>query len=177
MSITAFENLLSTAERRALLAGDTTTTVRLSDFMGIIPAITGKVELVYEGEQEGAAAVAEHLLGNAIRTLFAEYFPRIEKLERQRDVSPYQELTDWFTENELELLDEATDKAYRKQLDSVAPLKTLQGRYQPQTPAADKYFLLEFLLWGLSEHQKLGKNRFTEGYQFRDPLGAYISKL
>ncbi|WP_245882100.1 sigma 54-interacting transcriptional regulator [Taibaiella chishuiensis] len=177
MSITAFENLLSTAERRALLAGDKTTTVRLSDFMGVIPAITGKIELVYEGEQEGAAAVAEHLLGNAIRTLFAEYFPRIEKLERQREVSPYQELTDWFTENELELLDEATDKAYRKQLDSVAPLKTLQGRYQPQVPAADKYFLLEFLLWGLSEHQKLGKNRFTEGYQFRDPLGAYISKL
>jgi magnesium chelatase subunit I len=52
MSITAYENLLSTAERRALRAGDDKTTLRLSDFMGIIPSITGKVELVYEGEQK-----------------------------------------------------------------------------------------------------------------------------
>jgi len=51
MSITAYENLISTAERRALLNGSDQTVVRLSDFMGIIPAITGKVELVYEGEQ------------------------------------------------------------------------------------------------------------------------------
>ncbi|HBT09963.1 MAG TPA: magnesium chelatase, partial [Leeuwenhoekiella sp.] len=51
MSITAFENLLSTAERRSLMVGDDKTTVRLGDFMGMIPAITGKVELVYEGEQ------------------------------------------------------------------------------------------------------------------------------
>jgi magnesium chelatase subunit I len=59
MSITAFENLLSTAERRALLAGEEKTSVRLSDFVGVIPAITGKVELVYEGEQEGAESVAQ----------------------------------------------------------------------------------------------------------------------
>ncbi len=177
MSITAFENLLSTAERRALQSGEDKTTVRLSDFMGIIPAITGKVELVYEGEQEGAATVAEHLLGNAIRTLFVEYFPKIEKLERQRDISPYQEVTDWFAENELELMDEATDKAYKKQLDAIAPLKALLAKYQPKAPKEDQYFLLEFILWGLSEYKKLGKNRFTEGYQFRDLLGTYISKL
>jgi magnesium chelatase subunit I len=58
MSITAFENLLSTAERRALQHGSEKTTVRLADFMGIIPSITGKIELVYEGEQEGAIKVA-----------------------------------------------------------------------------------------------------------------------
>jgi magnesium chelatase subunit I len=177
MSITAFENLLSTAERRSLQSGDEKTTVRLADFMGIIPSITGKVELVYEGEQEGAASVAEHLLGNAIRTLFAEYFPKIEKLERQREISPYQELTDWFTENELELMDDATDKAYKRQLDTVTPLKALVAKYQPKIPQEDKYFLLEFILWGLSENKKLGKNRFTEGYQFKDLLGSYISKL
>jgi magnesium chelatase subunit I len=62
MSITAYENLLSTAERRAL--GDDKTTLRLSDFMGI-PSITGKVELVYEGEQEGAY-VAQNLIASAI---------------------------------------------------------------------------------------------------------------
>jgi magnesium chelatase subunit I len=72
MSITAYENLLSTAERRALRAGDDKTTLRLSDFMGIIPSITGKVELVYEGEQEGAAYVAQNLIASAIHT-----FPRL----------------------------------------------------------------------------------------------------
>lgn len=177
MSITAYENLLSTAERRSLKSGEEKTTVRLADFMGIIPAITGKIELVYEGEQEGAAVVAEHLLGGAIRKLFGEYFPKIEKLERPNVKSPYQELVDWFTENEMELMDEDTDDIYKKQLDSVAPLKQLLKKYQPETPESDRYFLMEFLLWGLSENKKLGKNRFTEGYQFRDPLGSYISNL
>ncbi|MFT6699860.1 MAG: magnesium chelatase subunit I, partial [Porticoccaceae bacterium] len=83
LSITAFENLLSTAERRALLSGDEKTMIRLSDFDGIIPAITGKVELVYEGEQEGAQVVAETLIKNAIKTLFPTYFPEIKKLEKQ----------------------------------------------------------------------------------------------
>ena len=75
MSITAYENLISTAERRALRAGEEQTTVRLSDFMGIIPALTGKVELVYEGEQEGAAEVAQHLIEDAIHTFFPGFFP------------------------------------------------------------------------------------------------------
>jgi magnesium chelatase subunit I len=177
MSITAFENLLSTAERRTLKSGASKTTVRLSDFMGVIPAITGKVELVYEGEQEGAAMVAEHLIASAIRTLFPFYFPAIEKLERPKERTPYQEIVDWFMENELELLDEDSDETYKKQLDSIVPLKALLKKYQPDTAKEDIYFVMEFLLWGLSEYKKLGKNRFTEGYQFRDPLGSYISNL
>lgn len=76
LSITAFENLISTAERRALKAGSSKTSVRLSDFMGIIPAITGKLELVYEGEQEGAAIVAQHLINDAIKSYFLRIFRR-----------------------------------------------------------------------------------------------------
>ena len=177
MSITAFENLLSTAERRVLKSGATKTTVRLSDFMGIIPSITGKVELVYEGEQEGAAMVAEHLISSAIRTLFSFNFPKIEKLERPKEKTPYQEIMDWFAENELEIMDDDSDETYKKQLDSVTPLKALIKKYQPETSKEDTYFVMEFLLWGLSEYKKLGKNRFTEGYQFRDLLGSYISNL
>jgi magnesium chelatase subunit I len=177
MSITAFENLLSTAERRVLKSGAQKTTVRLADFMGIIPSITGKVELVYEGEQEGAATVAEHLIANAIKTLFPLYFPKIEKLERPKEKTPYQEIVDWFTENELEIMDDDSDEIYKKQLDSIVPIKALIKKYQPEAPKEDQYFLIEFLLWGLSEYKKLGKNRFTEGYQFRDLLGSYISNL
>ena len=177
MSITAFENLLSTAERRGLKSGEEKTTVRLSDFMGIIPAITGKVELVYEGEQEGAAKVAEQLIGDAIKTLFAEYFPKIEKLERPNERSPYKEIMDWFMENELELMDDDNDKDYQYQLDTLTPLQKLIQTYQPNVLKKDIYFLSEFILWALSEYKKLGKNRFTEGYQFKDLLGSYIRKL
>ncbi|MBL7713604.1 MAG: magnesium chelatase [Chitinophagaceae bacterium] len=177
MSITAFENLLSTAERRMLRSGAEQTTVRLSDFMGIIPSITGKVELVYEGEQEGAAKVAEQLLGDAVKTLFAEYFPKIEKLERPDERNPYQDLVDWFMENELELMDEDSDQDYRSVLSGIVPLQRLIEKYQPAVPEADRYFLAEFILWALTEYKKLGKNRFTEGYQFRDLMGAYIRKL
>lgn len=178
MSITAFENLLSTAERRALKAGQEKTTVRLSDFMGIIPAITGKVELVYEGEQEGAAAVAEILLGSAVKTLFGEYFPKIEKLEKNKEQGPFQEIVDWFfNESGLELTDDATDRVYQKELDKIIPLKQLIQKYQPDTPKEDLLFMKEFILWGLSEYKKLSKDRFSEGYQFKDPFGSYISKL
>ncbi|MGB4545738.1 MAG: magnesium chelatase, partial [Flavobacteriaceae bacterium] len=83
MSITAFQNLMSTAERRLLLSDEESTTIRLSDFTGIYPAITGKVELVYEGEQEGADFVAQHLLESAIKTLFDARFPKIKKLEKK----------------------------------------------------------------------------------------------
>ena len=58
MSITAFENLMSAAERRMLMSGEQNTSIRMSDFLGTIPSINGKVELVYEGEQEGAFQVA-----------------------------------------------------------------------------------------------------------------------
>ena len=178
MSITAYENLLSTAERRALLSGSDKTSVRLSDFMGIIPAITGKVELVYEGEQEGAAVVAQYLIADAIKTFFPAYFPKIEKLERDSDSSPYAKILEWFfAETGFELLDDASDEDYKKQLDAVTPLEDLIQKYQPEFPTEDKYFLKEFVLWGLVEYDKLSKDRVDVGYQFKDLYSSYINKL
>ncbi|BDS12468.1 sigma 54-interacting transcriptional regulator [Aureispira anguillae] len=178
MSITAFENLLSTAERRALKSGDAQTLVRLSDFMGVIPSITGKVELVYEGEQEGAAFVAETLIGEAIVALFNTLFPKISKLERPNTTSPYQDILEFFfEESSFELLDELPETDYRSQLDRILPLTALIQKYQPNTSPEDTYFLKEFVLWALVEHKKLSKDRFTEGYQFKDLLGSYLSGL
>ena len=178
LSITAYETLLSTAERRALQSGVETTTVRLSDFMGIIPAITGKVELVYEGEQEGAAAVAQHLIGDAIHTFFPAYFPKIEKLERDLEASPYAQLLEWFfAETGFELLDNATDEEYRNTLDAILPLNDLIEKYQADFPLEDRYFLKEFILWGLVEYDKLSKDRFEKGYQIKDLYSNYINKL
>jgi magnesium chelatase subunit I len=178
LSITAYETLLSTAERRALQSGVETTTVRLSDFMGIIPAITGKVELVYEGEQEGAAAVAQHLIGDAIHTFFPAYFPKIEKLERDVEASPYAQLLEWFfAETGFELLDNATDEEYRNTLEAILPLNDLIEKYQADFPLEDRYFLKEFILWGLVEYDKLSKDRFEKGYQIKDLYSNYINKL
>lgn len=178
MSITAFENLLSTAERRALQNGEDKTSVRLSDFMGIIPAITGKVELVYEGEQEGAASVAQILLGSAIHTLFPGYFPKIEKLEKPNEKTTYTDLIEWFfVESGFELLDDATNADYEEILNSVVPLESLISKYQPDLNAEDVPFMKEFVLWAMVEYRKLSKDRMTEGYQFKDIYGSYISKL
>ena len=179
LSITALENLLSTAERRALLAGDDTTMLRLGDFVGIIPAITGKVELVYEGEQEGAAVVAYNLIGEAVKSLFPEFFPKIEKLKKETDETPYDDIVSWFFNQKegFEILDDLRDKEYKRVLDAISPLDDLLGTYQPNLKKEDSYFVKEFVLWALVEFKQLSKYRFTEGIQFKDPYGSFISGL
>lgn len=179
LSITAFENLLSTAELRSLKAGDEHTTIRLSDFIGIIPAITGKVELVYEGEQEGAAQVAYNLIGDAVKRLFPEFFPKIEKLKKQDEESPYDDIVSWFFNNSdgFELLDDLRDKEYKNLLDAVTPLDDLLGEHQPKLSKQESYFVKEFVLWALVEYKQLSKYRFSEGIQFKDPYGSFISGI
>src|SRR5690606_166502 len=109
---------------------------------------------------------------------FPMFFPKIEKLERQDQESPYKELIDWFfTGSGFELLDDATDDEYRKQLDAIAPLDDLVKKYMPELPSQELYFVKEYVLWGLAENNKLSRERFVEGYQFKDLYGSYISKL
>ena len=177
-SITAFENLLSTAERRAIISGEENTRVRLSDFMGVVPAITGKIELVYEGEQEGGDKVALILFEDAIKTSFPNYFPKIEKLEHKDGESPYDDLINWFFESEgFDLMDNLTDDEYEAMLNSIPELNALIKRYQSDITEEDTFFLKEFLLWGLVANKKLSKRRFQKGYQFKDLYGSFISKL
>lgn len=178
MSITAFENLRSTAERRMLLSGETETSLRMADFLGIISAINGKIELVYEGEQEGAEQISYYLINQAVKTLFPNYFPEIKKLEKADEVGPYDDLLGWFfKDNELFLEDRLNDKTYKKLLDQLPGVDTILTTHQPDCPLQDRYFLIEFLLWGLEAHKKLTKYRTLEGFQFKDTLGSYISRL
>ena len=161
LSITALENLLSTAERRALKAGDNKTMVRLSDFVGIIPSITGKIELVYEGEQEGAAIVAYNLIGEAVKSLFEEFFPKIEKLKKEDEETAYDDIISWFFNQKegFEILDD------------------LLKEHQPKLSKEESYFVKEFVLWALVEFKQLNKFRFSEGIQFKDPYGSFISGI
>lgn len=175
MSITAYENLLSTAELRMLRTGDTSTVVRLSDFMGVIPAITGKVELVYEGELEGADSVARQLIDEAVKSLFPTLFPKIEKLERANEQSPYDAIVQWFLDSDgIQLSDESSDAEYRDTLGKIRPLREVIERYQPDTNEEDFYFLSEFVLWGLTLHNKLSKHRYGDGIQFQDTFQRYL---
>lgn len=178
MSITAFENLLSTCERRSLMNDEDKTSVRLGDFIGVIPAITGKVELVYEGEQEGVSQVAQQLIADAVSTIFFEKFPKIEKLTKSGDQDPYAEIVSWFfEENDFELLDSFSNDQYEKELDRIIPLQQLIDKYQPGTPRKDAYFLKEVILWALAENKKLSKFGLGNGMHFKDVYGSYISGL
>jgi magnesium chelatase subunit I len=178
LSISAFENLLSTAERRAMVNGDEKTTVRLSDFMGIVPAITGKVELVYEGEQEGASHVAKQLIADAVKTEFLNYFPKIEKLQKEGDIDPYEDLIGWFFEQTggFELLDTYNDDEFQLQLDRVEPLDDLLSKFV-EVSEKDTLFFKEVILWAMVEFKKLSKYNMSDGLRFKDVYGGYISGL
>jgi len=178
MSITAFQNLLSTAERRALLSGQEHTTARMGDFMGVIPAITGKVELVYEGEQEGAAQVAHQLIADAVKAQFDNYFPQIKKLQKESDADPYTDIVAWFfEESDFELLDALEDQAYQQQLDRIEPLDRLVREHMTDLEENDRHFVKEFVLWALVEYRKLSKYNLSQGVRFKDVYGGYISDL
>ena len=178
LSISALENLLSSAEQRLLRNKESKTTVRLSDFSSIIPAITGKVELVYEGEQEGAEFVANKLIDSAIKTLFEKHFPKIEKLEKQDVNSPYDDLVTWFlNESKFEILNGILEKEYEKKLLSIEPLNKLLKEYHPEALKEDLCFLNEFVLWGLVQFKKLSKVEYSEGIEIQDPYGNYIKNI
>ncbi|MEL4454744.1 AAA family ATPase [Lutimonas vermicola] len=178
MSITAYENLLSTAEHRCIASGSGSTSIRFADILGMIPSIIGKVELVYEGEQEGAAFVAEKLIGSASKTLFDTYFPAIKKLKHEDDKDVYDDVLQWFFEQSaFELMDDGTEKEYSEALNSIGALDNLLTTFMPEAKAKDKLFIKEFVLWALVEYKKLNKKRIVKGFEFKDSYGAYLSNL
>lgn len=175
LTISALENLVSTAERRALIDGAKNTTLRLNDFMGIIPAITGKVELVYEGEQEGAGIVAENLIGTAVKSLLPEYYPSLDKLKSGDEGNPYHELIKWFGQgNNVDLLFQANDKEYRQALEECEPLQKFLAKHQASLAKSERYFHMEMVLWALAEHAKLNKEKIEEGFNFADLFSSYL---
>ena len=176
LTISAFEDLLGTAERRMLVNDEKKTTARISDLAGVIPAITGKIELVYEGEQEGPAKVANILIGKAIRSQFPNYFPNPEKLKRKQEATPYQKVVNWFGDGHtIDLLNDTSEKDYKKTLDSVPGLKELVRKYQPKLSGDETYLFMEFCLFGLAEYSFLSKLSLEHGLQFKDLLSSMFT--
>jgi magnesium chelatase subunit I len=176
LTISAFENLVSTAERRKIINGETETQLRISDIYGIIPALTGKIELVYEGEQEGPSKVAFILIGKAIKSLFLNYFPSPEKQKKSHDVNPYNTITNWFSKgNVIDVLNTIPNNDYEKTLKSVPGLKEIVKKYQPKADESTQLLLMEFVLHGLAEYSMLSKFRLEYGIQFKDMLSSMFS--
>lgn len=174
LSISGYENLMSTAERRMLLNGESTTTVRLTDFWGMVPAVTGKVELVYEGEQEGPYLVAINLMGKAFKKMFLSHFPDPDKLRKGRESDPYGTIRAWFTGgNIVNLLNDCSDKEYREALDSVAGLRKL-AESVTKTSGAELYTYMELILHGLSEFNAINKEVLESSLSFRDLLANML---
>ncbi len=177
LTISAYENIFSTAERRMLLNGEDHTSIRVSDLWGVIPSITGKIELVYEGEQEGSLIVAQNLISKAIRKHFLDYFPDSEKLKKKKEVNPFSEIIEWFgAGNEVDLLNDMTNKEYAKALGSVPGLDEVVKKYFPKAKGDEKLLLEEFVLHGLSEMSLLSKNNLTQGLRFRDLFSSVFDQ-
>lgn len=176
LTISAYENLVAAAERRSMINSEKNASIRVSDFIGVVPAITGKVELVYEGEQEGPGIVAQNLIGKAIRTQFLNYFPDPDKFRKQKEKSPYKKITNWFSEgNKVDLLHDMSQSEFEKAIKSVPGLSDLINEFHKTQSDAVKLFLMEFALHGLAEHSQLSKHNLTAGNQFKDLLSSMFT--
>ena len=171
LSISALENLVSTAERRMLVNDEKKTTARITDFWGVVPAITGKVELVYEGEQEGPYMVALSLIGAAVKELFLSHFPNPDKLRRDESRDPYGIIKAWFSGgNKVNLMTDATNKEYESELYKVAGLQKFVASYG--IAKNEEQTFMELVLFGLTEFNVIGKNLVEAVMTFEDSLAG-----
>ena len=170
LTISAMENLIAAAKLRLIETATDKTTIRLVDFMSIIPSITGKIELVYEGEQEGADQVAKLLIDSAVESQFDNLFPRISKLEKEGEKTTYTDLIHWFDNNFIELNYTDTDDEFFSTLKSIKPLTKLIEENVGHLDSQDKAFCMELVLWGLTINDKLDRTENSTAYKF-DSLG------
>jgi magnesium chelatase subunit I len=181
LTIAALENAFSAAERRALINKEKSTQIWMSDLQGIIPAITGKIELVYEGEQEGPYQVSVNLLERSIRTVFTQYFPDPEGFKKKRNKeatveSPYKTVSQWFDlGNHINMLFHLKDNDRVKLLNTVVGLSELVLQFYPKATGKHKALLMEFVLYGLSAYSMISKKILSEKIEFRDLMGSMFS--
>src|SRR5690606_8656838 len=118
---------------------------------------TGKIELVYEGEQEGPYQVAFNLLEKSIRTQFGKYFPNPDILKKKKnreaipEENPYKAITRWFDEgNNLNTFFTTKDDDKIRLLHKVSGLHALVKKYFKTANEKENALLMEFVLHGLA---------------------------
>jgi len=173
LTISAYENLYSTAARRMMRNEEDNTTARISDFWGVVPALTGKVEMVYEGEQEGAHVVALTIIGAALKKMFLQRFPNPAKLKRGQERDPYGVIKAWFAAgNKVDLLVDLPNNKFYQELEQVAGLRKLVEA--SKVDETEVYTFMELVLHGLSEAEVLSKEFLDNKWQFKDYLAGQL---
>lgn len=181
LTISSMENLVSNAERRSIVNGEKIIFPRITDLNAVLPGMTGKIELVFEGEQEGPVKVSKALIGKSVRGVFKKYFPdplmkKVKRDESAKQEDTYGEITKWFEAgNYLELADDMRFENYFKELKRVDGLektvkkyvKTVENDYELAT-------MMEFVLEGLHNNSKIAKDEMDEGVSYKDMLGAML---
>jgi magnesium chelatase subunit I len=178
MPISAMELLISNLERRALALGKNSTYPRICDLHMLLPAITGKVELVYEGEQKGVEMVARQIIGEAVKKLFDRRFPKVGKAVGsggEEDQGPYSEIVRWFADgNEVIVSDEMSFDEYWRQLDRVPGLIALASSYG--ATRQDQALAAEIILEGLHQHLKLGRQDLDSQITYKEMIKFHLLK-
>jgi magnesium chelatase subunit I len=178
LTIAAYENAVSAAERRALLNQEKETQVWMSDLVGIIPSITGKIELVYEGEQEGPYQVAFNLLEKAFRTQFINYFPNPELFKKRKtgEENPYKPVTGWFDKgNHLDIFFNTKDQDKIQLLYKVDGLHAFVKKHFRHANEREMALLMEFVLHGLSAYSMISKKVVEGKIEFKDLIGSMMN--
>jgi magnesium chelatase subunit I len=184
-SISAYENVLSNIERRAALFEEGDAMGRVCDLAAMIPALTGKVELAYEGEQEGAVTVCRDLIGKAVKRVFLENFPdpqarsgRAERtaLDGPREEAPrvdqsvYGAIVGHFSgQTRVEVSDLQSDEAYRAALEAVPGLRALVEEHMDLAPA-EVPAGMELVLEGLYQSSFVAKENLDRATLYSDML-------
>ncbi|MBI1805228.1 MAG: magnesium chelatase [Ignavibacteriae bacterium] len=187
MTIAAIENLVSNAERRAILNQDTQIVPRICDLPHVLPGMTGKIELVFEGEQEGPVKVGKALIGKAVRDVFKKYFPdplqrkaaRVQVGEQRHtgvnDDPEYGKITSWFESgNKIEIADDLPIDQYLDELDKVKGLRELTKKHM-KIDDNNKYEIasaMEFTLDGLHQFSKIAKDEVDHTIEYKDLVGS-----
>ena len=177
LTISAYENLYSSAYRRMLIQNTEHEFIRITDLLSIIPNITGKVELVYEGEVEGVSNVAQNLLGKAIRTEFLTHVPDPNKLAKtkQRANGPFEKIVSWFNENTLFLNPDLSIKDYTTRLKQISNLQDVVKLHVKDLNEIDLLIFMEFVLHGLAEYNKLSKFVNDAEISFSDLMRSMLN--
>ncbi|MAG58279.1 MAG: magnesium chelatase [Planctomycetes bacterium] len=167
LTISLLEAVVSNAERRAYCTGADTAVVRLSDFFRATSAITGKIELVFEGEREGPEKVATALVGKAAACVFDRRFPDFFS-QPDDEGSTYASLADHFKRGGEAVCDDGLEDGEASAELGMPGLTELVERYLGDLEPEATVFGKELVLEGLHQHSVLAREQAEHGPRYSD---------
>lgn len=180
LSISALENVVSNMERRAIKTGEKKLFPRICDLYAALPSVTGKIELVYEGEQEGTGAIAANLIGRSVKDAFLSCFPPPRKPKQTVDEEDYtySEVLSYFSNrHHIELADDSPFEEYSAALHKVKGLKKLAASHLPTNSPEEESLVMEMVLEGLYQHNLIAKESFDKTYRYSDVLATMLKDM